>query len=143
VDARILVTVGDATTAKVLSFGIVPDLSVVDGKEKRTPMDRTKISLLLEEIEQGRLSYMECSNKAGSISRNAIATIKDALKMPFPVRIFVYGEEDMLALPLFIMVPDGSVVLYGQPLEGMVIVKVNEDIRRKAQYLLDEIRAHE
>jgi GTP-dependent dephospho-CoA kinase len=49
----------------------------------------------------------------------------------------------MLALPLFIMVPDGSVVLYGQPLEGMVIVKVNEDIRRKAQYLLDEIRAQE
>jgi uncharacterized protein (UPF0218 family) len=35
------------------------------------------------------------------------------------------------------------VVLYGQPLEGMVIVKVNEDIRRKAQYLLDEIRANE
>jgi GTP-dependent dephospho-CoA kinase len=65
------------------------------------------------------------------------------LKAPFPVRVFVYGEEDMLALPLFIMVPDGSVVLYGQPLEGMVIVKVNEDIRRKAQYLLDEIRAHE
>jgi uncharacterized protein (UPF0218 family) len=63
--------------------------------------------------------------------------------VPFPVRVFVYGEEDMLALPLFIMVPDGSVVLYGQPLEGMVIVKVNEDIRRKAQYLLDEIRANE
>lgn len=142
-DARILVTVGDATTAKLLSFGIVPDLSVVDGKERRTPLDRTKISPLAEEIEQGRLSYMECSNNAGSISRNAIATIKDALKVPFPVRIFVYGEEDMLALPLFIMVPDGSVVLYGQPLEGMVIVKVNEDIRRKAQYLLDKIRAHE
>jgi GTP-dependent dephospho-CoA kinase len=139
VDARILVTVGDATTAKLLSFGIVPDLSVVDGKERRTPIVRTKISPL-EEIEQGRLSYMECSNKAGSISRSAIATIKDALKVPFPVRIFVYGEEDMLALPLFIMVPDGSVVLYGQPLEGMIIVKVNEDIRRKAQYLLDKIR---
>jgi GTP-dependent dephospho-CoA kinase len=142
VDARILVTVGDATTAKLLSFGIVPDLSVVDGKERRTPIVRTKISPL-EEIEQGRLSYMECSNKAGSISRSAIATIKDALKVPFPVRIFVYGEEDMLALPLFIMVPDGSVVLYGQPLEGMIIVKVNEDIRRKAQYLLDKIRALE
>ena len=142
-DARILVTVGDATTAKLLSFGIVPDLSVVDGKERRTLIDRTIITSLAEEIEQGRLTYMECSNEAGSMSGNAIATIKDALKVPFPVRVFVYGEEDMLALPLFIMVPDGSVVLYGQPLEGMVIVKVNEDIRRKAQYLLDEIRAHE
>lgn len=142
-DARILVTVGDATTAKLLSFGIVPDLSVVDGKERRTSMDRTKIATLAKESNQRKLSYMECSNKAGSISRKAIATIKDALKVPFPVRIFVYGEEDMLALPLFIMVPDGSVVLYGQPLEGMVIVKINEDIRRKAQNLMDKIRAHD
>jgi uncharacterized protein (UPF0218 family) len=67
VDARILVTVGDATTAKLLSFGIVPDLSVVDGKERRTPIARTIISPLAEEIEQARLTYMECSKEDGSI----------------------------------------------------------------------------
>ena len=73
------------------------------------------------------------------MSRRAIATIKDALKKPFPVRIFVYGEEDMLALPLFVMAPNGSVVIYGQPLKGMVIVKINKDIRQKAQDLIYKI----
>jgi uncharacterized protein (UPF0218 family) len=61
--------------------------------------------------------------------------------MPFPVRILVTGEEDLLALPLFVIVPNGSVVLYGQPLEGMVIVRINEKIRRKAQEMLCRIGA--
>jgi uncharacterized protein (UPF0218 family) len=63
------------------------------------------------------------------------------LKMPFPVRIVVSGEEDLLALPLFAMVPNGSVVLYGQPLEGMVIVRIDEKIRWKARDLLHRIGA--
>jgi uncharacterized protein (UPF0218 family) len=61
--------------------------------------------------------------------------------MPFPVRIVVSGEEDLLALPLFVMVPNGSVVLYGQPLEGMVIVRIDEKIRWKARDLLYRIGA--
>jgi GTP-dependent dephospho-CoA kinase len=63
------------------------------------------------------------------------------LKMPFPVRIVVSGEEDLLALPLFVMVPNGSVVLYGQPLEGMVIVRIDETVRWKARDLLYRIGA--
>ena len=84
---------------------------------------------------------MECSNEPGSISRDAVSILTEALKMPFPVRIFVYGEEDMLVLPLFAMVPDGSVVLYGQPLEGIVIVKVNSQIREKAKNIICRIGA--
>ena len=32
---RKLITVGDTTTAKVIRFNVVPDVSVVDGLEKR------------------------------------------------------------------------------------------------------------
>ena len=90
---------------------------------------------------RNQVHRMECSNEPGSISRDAVSTLTEALKMPFPVRIFVYGEEDMLALPLFAMVPDGSVVLYGQPLEGIVIVKVNSQIRKKAKNIIGRIGA--
>jgi hypothetical protein len=86
------------------------------------------------------VSHMHCSNNPGSISGRAIAVIKDALKGPFPIRIFVCGEEDLLALPLFVMAPDRSVIIYGQPLRGMVIVKINEDIRRTAKDLIYKIR---
>ncbi len=132
---------GDATTSKLLSFGIIPDLSIVDGKERRRKIDSSKATYLMLDRDQKKFSHMHCSNKPGSLSRTAITTIKEALKKPFPVQIFVYGEEDMLALPLFVMIPDGSVVIYGQPLKGMVIVKINQDIRLKAQELIYKIIA--
>lgn len=131
-------TVGDTTTARLISLGIVPGLSVVDGKERRIKTSRS-IAALYRNDGLENLSLLHCSNKPGSISRSAIATIKQALKMPFPVRIVVTGEEDLLALPLFVMVPNGSVVLYGQPMKGIVIVRVNEEIRGKAMELLTRI----
>jgi GTP-dependent dephospho-CoA kinase len=137
----VLVTVGDATTERLLLFNIIPDLSVVDGKERRIKTSKSEIVANEGDEDSKKLSLLRCSNKPGSVSRRAIATIRDALKMPFPVRILVSGEEDLLALPLFVLVPNGSVVLYGQPLEGMVIVRINEKVRRKARDLLYRIKA--
>jgi GTP-dependent dephospho-CoA kinase len=137
----VLVTVGDATTERLLLFNIIPDLSVVDGKERRIKTSKSEIVAHEGDEDSKKLSLLRCSNKPGSVSRRAIATIRDALKMPFPVRILVSGEEDLLALPLFVLVPNGSVVLYGQPLEGMVIVRINEKVRRKARDLLYRIKA--
>ncbi len=136
--ARLTATVGDATTSKLLSIGIVPDLSIIDGKERRRRIDTVK-SLTLNK-DRHMFYHMVCSNKPGSVSRFALETVRASLKKPFPVRIFVYGEEDMLALPLLSMAPDGSIVIYGQPLKGMVIVKVNGTIRQKAQDLIYDIR---
>jgi uncharacterized protein (UPF0218 family) len=57
--------------------------------------------------------------------------------MKSPVRIFVNGEEDLLVLPVCIHAPDNAVVMYGQPHEGLVIVKIIPEIRNKVQTLLD------
>lgn len=139
-DARTIITVGDTTTTRLLSFGIIPALSVIDGKERRKKIQVNR-SFKLGNLNDKQIHVhgLECRNKPGSISKNAVSTLKDALKMPFPVRIFVYGEEDMLALPIFAIVPYGSVVLYGQPLKGIVIVKVNPQIRKKAKDLIYRI----
>ena len=53
------------------------------------------------------------------------------------VRIMVHGEEDLLVIPVCIYAPENAVVFYGQPNEGLVIVKVTSDIRNKTQKLLD------
>jgi uncharacterized protein (UPF0218 family) len=132
--------VGDATTSKLFSYGIVPDLFIIDGKERRKKRDTSDISSLLLETNRGRASHMRCSNKPGTISGRAIKVVKDALNGPFPIRIFVSGEEDLLALPLFVMAPDGSVIIYGQPLRGMVVVRMNEEIRTTAKNLIHDIR---
>ena len=63
--------------------------------------------------------------------------IKKAFSMTSPVRITVFGEEDLLVLPVCIHAPDNSIVLYGQPNEGLVLVEITTEIRNKAQTLLD------
>ena len=56
-----------------------------------------------------------------------------------PVRVIVEGEEDLLALPIFLLVPYGSVVLYGLPFKGIVIVKVDFKKRKRAKDLMESL----
>ncbi|SRR5579883_2110316 len=126
-----IIAVGDATTEKLVSFGIVPDLAVIDGRERRSK--RTSIPDNYEAIQ------LVCSNPPGGVSVEALETLRVAINMDEKVRVMVDGEEDMLALPIFSMVPDGTVVLYGQPLEGLVITIVNEKARIRAKRLMDRI----
>ncbi|MFL6309543.1 MAG: GTP-dependent dephospho-CoA kinase family protein [Nitrososphaera sp.] len=124
------ITVGDATTERIISFGITPDLSVVDGVERRSVRERS-IAYHAKE--------MFCTNPPGTISDDAVRVLQAALEMSPPIRVKVNGEEDMLALPLFVMAPKGSAVLYGQPLEGIVVVKVTEEKRVQAKALMNRI----
>ena len=123
-------TVGDATTERLISFGITPDIAVVDGLERRSRRDHS-IDYHAKE--------MLCVNPAGMISKEAVHVLQSALETPSPVAVKVEGEEDMLALPLFMMAPKGSFVLYGQPLKGIVLVNITEEKQNQAKDLMDKI----
>jgi uncharacterized protein (UPF0218 family) len=123
-------TVGDATTERLVSFGITPDIAVVDGLERRSRRDRS-INYHAKE--------MLCTNPAGTISKEAVNVLQIALKTPPPITVKVKGEEDMLALPLFTLAPKGSAVLYGQPLEGIVLVYITEEKQNQAKDLMEKI----
>ena len=125
-----VIGVGDATTERLVGFGIIPDVAVIDGKERR---------LKRSYPADYEASEMRCANPAGSISKEAVKVLRDALKAQPPVRVFVDGEEDMLALPVFTMAPEGSAVLYGQPLEGLVVVKITPAKQKQAKDLMDKI----
>ena len=124
-----VITVGDATTDRLLRFGIIPDVAVVDGKERRYRRDYPEFDA----------AAIRCKNPAGEISKSAVDALKQAIAAKPPVQVLVEGEEDLLALPLFVMAPDGSVVMYGQPLEGLVIVRITGAKRRQAKNLMDRI----
>ena len=125
-----VIAVGDATTGRLISFGIIPRISVVDGMERRSQRDQSI---------QYQAKEMSCTNPAGSISTEALRLLQSALQADPPVRVKVHGEEDLLALPLFIMAPEGSAVLYGQPLEGLVVVKITKEKQNQARDLMDRI----
>jgi len=127
-DDSYIITVGDRTTEKLIEFGIIPSLQIIDGIEKRE-----KRESILSDVT----NYFEVANPAAEITLPAIGIIKKAFSMLPPARIMVNGEEDLLVLPVCIHAPENAVVMYGQPNEGLIIVKVTSEIRNKAQKLLD------
>ena len=126
-----LITVGDATTENMLNLGIVPSLQIVDNQEKR----KERKSLSIKSVN----TVLSCKNPAGEITQESIATIKNSFSSKPPVRITVDGEEDLLVIPVCIFAPANAVVMYGQPNEGLVIVKIDTEIRNKAQKILDSM----
>ena len=125
-----VVAVGDATTERLVSFGIVPDVAVIDGRERRSKRSYPANYPAKE---------LRCRNPAGTISKDAVKVLQDALKTASPARVLVEGEEDLLALPAFALAPEGSVVLYGQPLEGLVVVRITPAKQKQAKDLMDRI----
>jgi len=124
-----LITVGDRTTEKMIEFGIVPSLQIIDNQEKRVKRDPVKSKHAFTELT--------CDNPAAEITPQSIDMIKKAFASKTPVRLTVVGEEDLLVIPVCIHAPEHSLVMYGQPNEGLVIVNVTPEIRNKTQRLLD------
>jgi len=116
----LLVSVGDATLDFLISINVVPDIQIIDMKEKRSPRSAVKPA--------HRIEY-HVTNPRGCISEESVKVFNKALGSDKPVRILVEGEDDLLALVAIIFSPEGSCILYGQPDEGLVIVKVDESIR--------------
>ena len=125
----IVITVGDRTTENMINLGIMPQIQIIDGLEKRNqrlvPKDNTINTNL------------SCKNPPGEITEESIQVILKAFSSELPVRITVDGEEDLLVLPVCIFAPENSVVMYGQPNEGLVIIHITPEIRAKVQKILD------
>ena len=122
-DAPMVVTVGDKVTETVGAMGRVPDVQVVDSLEnrrQRTPPD----------VPFGR--RIPVKNPPATITEEAIAGIREAIRGRKPARVAVDGEEDLLAIPAIASAPHGSTVYYGQPGVGVVLVTVDERARRSA-----------
>jgi GTP-dependent dephospho-CoA kinase len=136
-----LITVGDTTTVKLLSLGIIPDLSVTDGLERRQISTTSIESLnsMIYALSGSEVVQLACRNEAGSISSEAVSTLRRALACHSPVILRVRGEEDLITLPLIAYAPIGSRILYGQPAEGIVDVRVNKKTRQKAKRLMRRI----
>jgi len=121
--AKKVVAIGDMTAFYLLKASVVPDLLVVDNKTKRMPVSDHIIKMLDHE------SYktIRVKNPAATISKDLIDLIQDSLNSDEHVKIVVEGEEDLATLPAILYAPMGSVVVYGQPNEGSVLVNVTPE----------------
>jgi uncharacterized protein (UPF0218 family) len=124
----LVVTVGDRVTETLQeTTGRSPDVFVVDGMERRAPRE-------IPRVAHG--STLKAKNPAGRITRAARSAMKRAFAGKKPVMVLIEGEEDLLTIPAVIEAPLGTVVFYGQPMEGVVAVEVDERSKARARDIL-------
>ncbi len=103
-----------------------PGVVIVDGK-----INRRKVSFVPHNHFN---KVFTIANKHGTIAKHAAKVVEKAVEMKNHDRVLIHikGEEDLLALPAVLFAPLESVVCYGQPDEGMVLVKVTEEKKKQA-----------
>jgi hypothetical protein len=127
----ILVAVGDVVTAHLLRAGRTPDVSIVDGRTKRETVSE-ETAAALEALPPG----IDVENPAGELSESMLRTLVAALDADGPQVLDVDGEEDLATLPVVVAAPADTSVVYGQPDEGMVLVRVTAESRATMRTLL-------
>ena len=129
---KVVITVGDATSELLIGMGLIPLLHVVDGQEKRERRSPPLADLINTELT--------VKNNPGEISSESFNLVKNIFEQKPPIRLLVDGEEDLLVLPICLFAPENSVVMYGQPNEGLVIVDITDEVRAKVQKIVNQMK---
>lgn len=127
-----LVSVGDVVSQNMHEYGLHPQLTVID-----------HISLRDQAIP--KLAAVETTvyvdNPQGTITQEAVEAIKNALESNAHIHIEVNGEEDLLTLIAVLYAPENSLVVYGQPHLGVVVVKASLERKAQVKQFLNEMKA--
>ena len=129
---KIVIAVGDATSELLFGMGLIPLLHIVDGQEKR----KKRFPPLSGSIN----TELTVKNNPGEISLDSFNLIKNIFEQEPPIRLLVDGEEDLLVLPVCLFAPENSVVMYGQPNEGLVIAEITAEVRAKVQKIVNQMK---
>ena len=123
-----IVSVGDTVSRNLHATGIKPQLSITDNKSMRK---RTRPAAFPAK------KVVHVKNPQGTITDEAIVAIREALESDLQTHIIVDGEEDLLTLAAVLEAPEKALVVYGQPYEGVVVVKVTPEKKNEAQEILN------
>lgn len=115
--------VGDTTIAAFLANDWPFDGGVYDLKEQRQPVSNPVLTSL-EPINS-------VINPAGTITPELFSVLQSIKLSQKPQYLFVDGEEDLAAVALVLTLPLESVVYYGQPNQGIIAMKVTEQLKNQ------------
>jgi uncharacterized protein (UPF0218 family) len=127
----LLISVGDITTLMLLKKNMEPDIAIVDFICKRKPITNKQ----KKKIENFNAQIIELNNPHGQITKDLLEGIGKALVIAKNkrVKIYVKGEEDLAVIPAAMKSPIGTIIVYGQPDEGVVFLKLDEKWKTKAE----------
>jgi uncharacterized protein (UPF0218 family) len=125
-EGKTIYTVGDVVTFNLVRSGIVPAIAIIDGHSMREPFIGSPGDF--PRCYQAR-------NPSGTLTKELFSAIQKAIEAPDAL-IFVEGEEDLAVIPLILNAPLGTIILYGQPGEGVVLCEVTRKTKQKAREML-------
>lgn len=127
-----VIAVGDTVSENLHKHQIIPQVAITDNKSMRKK---------IKPLSFPSKSLVKVKNPQGTITQEAIAAIREALKSEKQVHILVDGEEDLLTLIAVFYAPENTLVIYGQPQKGIVVVKVTPEKKTSAQKILKVMEA--
>lgn len=127
----ILISVGDKVSRDLFTNNFNLNLIIIDNKCMRKRIKPKKF--FVEKI-------FSAKNPPGTITDQAIKAIIDALESSKRAQIVIDGEEDLLSLIAILHAPINAFVIYGQPNEGIVVIKVSEKSKEDVKKILKEMK---
>jgi uncharacterized protein (UPF0218 family) len=122
-----IISVGDTVSRNLTKNGFSPKLFIIDNKCMRK--SAKPINLPADKTVYVR-------NPPGTITEEAEDTVRNALKEALSTQMIVDGEEDLLTLVAIVHAPEDSYVIYGQPYEGIVVVRVTPNKKAEISAML-------
>lgn len=114
-------TVGDIVTQSFFQAGMRVDYALVDYRSK-------KQSHAWQPQDYWTQAQRNISNPSGQITSQAAASLFEQVGLD-PCLFIVNGEEDLLAIPMILCMPLGSLLYYGQPTTGIVELEISERLK--------------
>ena len=130
--SEFLISVGDATFANLTKYELYPNIGIIDNLIQRK--NHTHDVIRADHI-------LKADNPAGFLTDDLWETIGQALELSSTGECYVIevaGEEDLAVLPCILLANPETTILYGQPNEGLVVLKAR-DLKNKAQKLIDGV----
>lgn len=126
-----VISVGDVVSQNLIDHGVCPELVIVDGKNLRD-----EIADCIECDDTDTVENPQ-SEITGELWVAIERFFKDKTKR-FK-KILVEGEEDLAVMPAVLHGDGDTVVLYGQPGKGVVIIEVTEQKKKEISDYLNEM----
>jgi uncharacterized protein (UPF0218 family) len=126
-----IIAVGDVVTNNMRAHQIPTHITIVDNKVLRENIKPSKVRVK---------TTMHLRNSPATIAKEAWTIVKEAFDRDQPVHVVVDGEDDLLTLVAVLLAPKNSLVIYGQPNQGVVAVKTTDEPRRKVQVIIDAMQ---
>jgi len=127
-----VITVGDLTSYHFIGNGLLPDLIIIDGMERRKEFGKKIV------FKHPRIKV---KNPPGHITVDLWKGVEESIKKlgRGKRKIVVEGEEDLAVIPCVIHAPMGTNIFYGHFEQGLIWMKVNDKRKREIKGLLETI----